>query len=193
MATKSKFQTGKEAFVAKPTHDIRLDRLAASRAAIATAKAKTITLKDFIAENYHFAEGEDKIGHFKCTIKDIGLHPFEIDIYDARIILVEVTGKTRKDFGGRVVPERLYRGRNYNMASTLADIATIMAQRKIQGGESTVITLRDYHNAYAGFYKYVSGIVSKDYAKALAAMEAKFPFTQLSEDSDEESWFKSKE
>lgn len=181
-----------ECMVLKPSTDIRLTKL--SKEQRAAAKEATITLKDFINEEYHFGtkplEGEDKPTAFRCTIKDIGLHPFEIDIYDARIILVEVTGKTRKDFDGNEVPERLYRGRNYNIGSTLKDIADIMAKRKINALDASVITLRDYSNAYKSFYKYIAGIVSKDYAKALDAMQDNFPFTQLSEGrNDEEDWF----
>lgn len=175
--------------IIKPTHDIRLSKLLASQEAVRQAKAATITLKDFINENYHF--DEEGVTAFKCTIRDVGLAPFEIDIFDARIIVVEVTGRMRKDFDGNEVPERLYRGRNHNMTTTLHDIAHMMAKRKISAMDSTVITLRDYYNAYAAFYKYISGIINKDYAKALDAIQDKLPFTQISEGrSDEEDWFK---
>lgn len=189
----SKFADSSKAFIAKPTHEIRLSKLLASQEALRNSKEATITLRDFIAQQYPAIpkEGNEPGKAFRCTIKDIGLHPFEIDIYDARIILVEVTGKIRKNFAGEEVPERLYRGRNYTMNSTLHDIADIMAKRKILGGESTIITLREYHNVYSAFYKYVCGIINKDYSKALNVMEQTFPFTQLSEGrSDEEDWFK---
>lgn len=176
--------------VIKPTAEIKLDRMLAAREVISKAKADKITLKEFIREQYHFGLSDSSITAFKCTIEDIGLAPFAIDVYDTRIIVVEVTGKTRKDFDGNEVPERLYRGRFNNMSSTLKYIADVMSMRKIMGGESTVITLREYHNAYFSFQKYIAGIVSKDYAKALDAMQEKFPFTQISEGrDDEEDWF----
>lgn len=150
----------------------------------------TISLKEFITEEYHFTPAEEKHGVFKCTIRDIGISPFEIDIYDARIILVEVTGKTRKDFDQNEVPERIYRGRFQCISTVLKTIGDIVASRKIMGGESTIITLRDYYNAGHSYNKYIASIVNKDYSKALDAMVVKFPFTVLSEDSDGEDWFK---
>lgn len=176
--------------VVKPITDIRLSKQLASQEAMRQAKTTTITLKDFINENYHLGASDSSITVFKCTIKDIGLAPFQIDVYDTRIILVEVTGKMRKDFGGVIVPERLYRGRFTNISSVLKTIGDKMAMRKIMGGESTVLTLREYHNAYHAYNKYIAGIISKEYAKALEAMQDKFPFTQISEGrSDEENWF----
>lgn len=173
--------------ILKTTNEVRLSKLLASQEAIRQDKAATITLKDFIRQNYHFDETDEAPTAFKCTIKDIGLAPFEIDVFDARIILVEVTGKMRKDFDGNEVPERLYKGRNYSINGTLNQIADMMARRKIMGGESTVITLRDYHNAYQAYYRYIVGVINKDYTKALDALQDKFPFTQISEGrSDEE-------
>src|ERR1017187_784704 len=103
---KNKFTT--DTFVAKPENAIRLDKMAAGIEALKQAKSVTITLQQFIKEQYHFSKTPNKSTAFKCTIKDPGLSPFEIDIYDARVILVEVTGKMRKDFDGNEVPERIY-------------------------------------------------------------------------------------
>lgn len=179
--------------IIKPSGDIRLSKLLASQQALREAKSATITLKDFIAENYHFGTVGGVDTAFKCTIRDIGLAPFEIDIYDARIIVVEVTGKFRKDFEGNEVPERVYRGRNNNLSTALHDIASIMGRRKLLAMDSTVVTLRDYHNAFAPFYRYVCNVINKDYGRALDVMQDKFPFTQISEGrSDEEDWFTSK-
>lgn len=188
--TKRKMHTG--IAVIKTTADIRLSKVLAGAEARKDAKEATITLKQFIKEEYprEFVPPTN-VTAFKCTIRDIGLFPFEIDIYDARIILVEVTGKLRKDFDGNEVPERIYRGRHHNVGSALKDIADIMSMRKIMSMESTVITLRDYANSYATYNKYLATVVNPAYAKALDAIQDKFPFTQISEGrDDEENWFK---
>lgn len=177
--------------VIKLSNEIRLSKMLASREARNKAKDVTITLKDFIKEEYHFVETAKHKKAFKCTIKDVGLVPFEIDIYDARIILVEVTGKVRKDFDGNEIPERLYRGRCHTITEALKDIAGIIAKRKIEAMPTTVITLRDYHNAYAKFYTYIVGIINPEYKKALNDIQKNFPFVQISEGrTDEEDWFK---
>lgn len=188
MSTKKKLHS--DFAIIKPTADIRLDRLKASREAVALAKTTTITLSDFIKENYHVGIGAGTGESLKVTIRDIGLMPFEIDIYDARIIVVEVTGKARKDFDGKEVPERLYRSRCLSIGSALKDIADMAGRRKLQSLPSNTITLRDYHNAYAAYWKYVASVVNPAYNKALDVLQEKFPFTQISQGrSDEENWF----
>ncbi len=186
MADKKKM--GAEFAIIKPTHDIRLSKLLTSQAEAKKRKEATITLREFIAQEYP-REFTDTTTAFKCTIKDMGLAPFEIDIYDARIIVVEVTGKMLSNN----VPERIYKARENSITSALHTIGSIMAKRKIKAMDSTVITMRDFHNAYSSFYKYIATVVNPAYAKALDAIQDKLPFTQISEGrSDEEDWFTKK-
>jgi hypothetical protein len=176
--------------IIKTTGDIRLDKLKAGREAVAKAKSETITLHDFIQQNYHSGKGAGSGEALRVTIKDTGLIPFEIDIYDARIITVEITGKTRKDFEGNDTPERIYRGRCHSMGAALQDISALVGRRKLQALPTSTVTLRDYHNAYAAYWKYVASVVNPAYAKALDALQDKFPFTQISQGrTDKENWF----
>lgn len=177
--------------IIKPVADIRLDKLKASREAVAKAKSETITLADFINQNYHSGKGAGSGEALKVTIKDIGILPFELDIYDNRIIVVEVTGKMRKDFDGNDTPERIYRGRCYSMSAALQDIGQLMGKRKLQALPSGNITVRDYHNAYSAYWKYLASVVNPAYAKALDALQDNFPFTKISVGKNDKvkKWF----
>lgn len=156
-------------------------------------ETKPINLRQFINQEYPKV-GTVPVGTtlFKCTIRDIGITPYEIDVYDNRMILVKVTGRTVKK-NGVDVPERVYVDRDYNMATVLTSLAHRMSREKILGMESQVITMRDYANSFTKFYKYMAGLFGKEYEKALDNLVDNFPFTQISvEPTDEEDWFKSK-
>lgn len=180
-----------DGFVVKPSVSIRLDKLAASREAMKAVKDTSISLRDFINQNYHAYTKDNNTPVIRCTIKDIGLAPFEVDIYDCRMIVVEVTGKSRKDKDGVEVPERLYCGRFYNIGSVLTFISRRFSERKIMSRDSTVITLRDYVDSFTAYDNYLANVVRPEYAKALDAIQDNFPFTKISvEANDEEDWFK---
>lgn len=176
--------------VIKPNSDIRLDRLAAGREAVAKAKSETITLADFINQNYSAGKGLGSGELLKVTIKDIGLMPFEVDIFDARIIVVEVTGKTRKDFDGNDAPERIYKGRHSSMNGALVFIGSMVSKRRLQSLPTSNITLMDYHSSYSAYWQYIGRVIMPAYGKALDALQDKFPFTQISQGrTDRENWF----
>lgn len=158
-------------------------------------KALVINLRDFILGEYPKPEKVEGAtptsSYFRCTIKDMGLHPFEIDIYDVRILLIEVLDKQVKDADGNMVPFRRFVSRHYSINTALDAIATITAKRKLNKMDSSVITMRDYHDAYYGIQKYLAKVIAPEYAKALDKLQAALPFTQISvNEDDEEEWFK---
>jgi hypothetical protein len=180
--------------VLKSTQAIRLEKMKASLEATKQAKALTITLREFIKQQY-VNDNTAVSEYLKVTIKDIGLHPYEVDVYDCRMIVVKVIpDRFVKNESDELVPYRKYIGRHYGMNEVLNCIRHHIKSDALMATGKGVVTIPDVINAYFAFEKYLASMVHPEYAAALTALQKNLNFTRISvEPTDEEDWFKSGE
>lgn len=146
----------------------------------AVDKTPKFSLRDFIKQTYK-TDAESPVT-LKATIRDIGILPFEIDLYGSAIILVEPTGKMRNGFDGTPEPERIYRGKFDTMSCCLNWIVQLLAARSIMNEDTTIITISQYHQAFFKTQTYFAKMVQPELERALRKFTETFPLKSLESD-----------